>query len=463
MNGNTERFFKYISGKKVAFLGIGVSNAPLIKMFAQKGARVTACDKRDSGAIGKDIVEPLEKLGVNFKLGPDYLKNLDFDIIYRTPGMKFHLPELDKARSKGIAVTSEMETFFELCPAKIIAVTGSDGKTTTSTLIAKMLEAEGHKIHLGGNIGRPLLPIIEEISPEDYVVAELSSFQLISMRQSPDIAVLTNIAPNHLDIHKDMEEYIDAKKNIFLHQNAFSKLVLNMDNSLSYGMKPLARGQTLAFSRVNKPEYGASIDSNNQIFMNSSGAQTKVMDRADIKLRGDHNVENYLAAISAVWGIVGIDSIVKVARDFGGVEHRMEFVRELNGVKWYNDSIATNPTRTIAGLNAFDKKITLIAGGYDKQIPFAPLIPKIIEKVNTLILIGATAEKIESELKAHEAYDASGIKIFRAETLENAVKLAKENSAAGDIVSMSPACASFDMFKNFEERGNRFKLEVNSL
>lgn len=456
-----KQFFEQIKGKKIAMCGIGVSNTPLILNFLEKGAKVYACDRRSREMIG-EIADKLEAAGAELCLGDGYLNDLEVDIIFRTPGMSFNLPELEAARKKGIAVTSEMEVFFDLCPATLFAITGSDGKTTTTTLISKMLEAEGKKVFVGGNIGKPLLPEIENITADDFVVVELSSFQLISMRKSPDVAVVTNLAPNHLDVHKDMEEYIEAKKNIILHQNAFSRTVLNRDNEITQGFKKYARGQSLSFSMTEPLKNGAWLDSDGTIHMTYRGIDAPIMHRDDIAILGDHNVENYLAAIAAVWGFVGMDSIKKVAREFMGVEHRIEFVREVKGVKYYNDSIASSPTRTIAGLKAFNQKVHLIAGGYDKHIPYEPLVPYILEKVEKLYLCGATADKIEAAVKADKAYNGTP-EIIRCESITAAVLKANEIAKAGDIVTLSPASASFDAYPNFVARGNHFKELVNKL
>ena len=456
-----KQFFEQIKGKKIAMCGIGVSNTPLILNFLEKGAKVYACDRRSREMIG-EIADKLEAAGAELCLGDGYLNDLEVDIIFRTPGMSFNLPELEAARKKGIAVTSEMEVFFDLCPATLFAITGSDGKTTTTTLISKMLEAEGKKVFVGGNIGKPLLPEIENITADDFVVVELSSFQLISMRKSPDVAVVTNLAPNHLDVHKDMEEYIEAKKNIILHQNAFSRTVLNRDNEITQGFKKYARGQSLSFSMTEPLKNGAWLESDGTIHMTYRGIDAPIMHRDDIAILGDHNVENYLAAIAAVWGFVGMDSIKKVAREFMGVEHRIEFVREVKGVKYYNDSIASSPTRTIAGLKAFNQKVHLIAGGYDKHIPYEPLVPYILEKVEKLYLCGATADKIEAAVKADKAYNGTP-EIIRCESITAAVLKANEIAKAGDIVTLSPASASFDAYPNFVARGNHFKELVNKL
>lgn len=456
-----KQFFSQLKGKKIAMCGIGVSNTPLILNFLKQGARVIACDRRERELIG-NIADELEAAGAELKLGDGYLDNLEVDIIFRTPGMNFHLPELEKARKRGIAVTSEMEVFFDLCPATIFAVTGSDGKTTTTTLIAKMLEAEGKRVFVGGNIGTPLLPEIENITADDFVVAELSSFQLISMRKSPDIAVVTNVAPNHLDVHKDMDEYVEAKKNILLHQNAFSRTILNRDNDITESFRKDVRGQSLGFSMSRRLNNGAWLDDSGVLHMAYRGIDVPVVDRKDIRILGDHNVENYLTAIAAVWGYVGVDNICKVAREFGGVEHRIEFVREVGGVKYYNDSIASSPTRTIAGLKAFDQKVTLIAGGYDKHIPFEPMMPYVVEKVKTLYLCGDTADKIEKCLRDYEEYTGTP-EIVRVKDIAEAVAEAHKNAVPGDIVTLSPACASFDAYPNFVARGLHFKQLVNEL
>lgn len=441
--------------------GIGVSNTPLILDFLSKGARVYACDRRSREQIG-ELADRIEAAGAVLRLGEGYLDRLEVDIIFRTPGMSFNLPELEAARKRGIAVTSEMEVFFDLCPATIFAVTGSDGKTTTTTLIAKMLEKEGKKVFVGGNIGKPLLPIIEEVTADDFVVVELSSFQLISMRKSPDIAVVTNVAPNHLDIHKDMDEYVEAKKNILLHQNAFSRTVLNADNDITKSFSKYVRGQSLSFSMEKPLKNGAWLDTDGTLHMAYRGIDVPVMHRSEITVLGDHNVANYLAAISAVWGYVGVDTIRKVAEEFTGVEHRIEFVREVNGVKYFNDSIASSPTRTIAGLKAFDKKVILIAGGYDKHIPFDPMVPYIIDRVKTLYLCGNTADKIEKAVRADKNYRGAP-EIVRVKDIDEAVSEAHKNAVSGDIVTLSPACASFDAFPNFMARGNHFKELVNKL
>lgn len=458
-----QRFFEDMKSKHVAFIGVGVSHTQLIKLFLSKGIAVTVCDKKSREQMGA-LYEELAALGADFSLGEEYMEAIySADVIFRSPGIYFNKPELRRARDLGLVVTSEMEVFFDLCPCKLYAVTGSDGKTTTTTLISELLKAQGKTVHLGGNIGIALLPIIEQIRQEDVAVVELSSFQLISMTQSPDVAVITNIAPNHLDVHGTMTEYIAAKCNLLLHQNAFSKAVLNLDNDETHKLFGLVRGKLEAFSRRAVPDCGAYLDESGMLCYNGYGKATKLFPMSDIRIPGIHNVENYLAAITAVYGEVDAENIHRVAREFGGVEHRIEFVRELCGVRWYNDSIATSPTRTIAGLNSFDQRIIIIGGGYDKKIPFEPLAPVINARVKVLILLGVTADKIEAAVKADAGYDAERLRIVRVQSLAEAVETARELAREGDVVSLSPACASFDMYPNFEARGRHFKELVKAL
>ncbi len=452
---NAEKFFENMKDKKVCFIGIGVSNKDVIKLFAEKGINTEARDKASREALG-ETAEVLEKAGAVLKLGENYLDNIDADVVFRTPGMNWWTPALCELRREGKAVTSEMEVFFDLCPCKKYAVTGSDGKTTTTTLISEFLSAEGKTVHKGGNIGRALLPIIEDIKESDFAVVELSSFQLISMRTSPDVAVVTNVAPNHLDVHKDMEEYIEAKRNVLRHQNAFSVAVLNADNVITKSMAELVRGELRWFSHLNPVENGAYLREDGMLCYCEQGKTTELFHRSDIRIPGLHNVENYLTAIAATWGEVSVETMHEVAKNFGGVEHRIEFVREYEGVKWYNDSIATSPTRTIAGLSCFDQKVILLGGGYDKNIPYEPLAPHLINKVKLLILCGATAPKIAAALQADPNYNGEPEIIF-TEDMEESVSTAYAYAEEGDIVTLSPASASFDRYKNFELRGKHFK------
>lgn len=464
MNDKLEQFKKDIVTKRVAVLGMGISNVPLIKYLGHLGVKVTAFDMADASTI-KTTLAQLEGLDVEYSLGKDYLKRLKgFDVIFKTPKVRFDIPELLSEADAGAEITSEMEVFCKLCPAKIFAVTGSDGKTTTTTLIERILSHHGYKCWLGGNIGTPLLDRIDEIKEEDMVVLELSSFQLHTMRNRLHTAVVTNISPNHLDVHKSMDEYVDAKKNIFRYQETNDLLVINYDNEITKSFSEEANGQTMFFSRKTELEAGITL-SGNDIVYRSSGKDQKIMSIDDILLPGVHNIENYMAATAATIKYVDAEDIKAVAKTFRGVEHRNEFVREVSGVSFYNDSIGSSPTRTIASISSFKQKVILIAGGYDKHIPYDVMGKAIIEKVKCLVLIGQTAEKIDKALKNEIEYTGEGaeIPVFHCDSLEAAVNKAYSEAIPGDIVILSPASASFDMFKNFEERGNLFKSIVNKL
>lgn len=450
-------FFENICGKRVAICGIGTNNTPVVLQFLKAGAQVMACDRRSEEELG-DTANQLRAAGATLCLGEHYLDDLNVDLVLRTPGMKPYLPQFEEARTRGVRVTSEMELFFELCEAPIYAVTGSDGKTTTTTIVAGLLDAAGVKTFVGGNIGRALLPYVEDICSTDAAVVELSSFQLTGMKQSPHVAIITNVAPNHLDWHTDMQEYIDAKLNLVAHQTSRDRAVLNLDNAITADYAQYCPAPLWQFSRRQKVEQGCWIDDNGTIFYSENGIDTPVMNASDIKIPGVHNIENYMAAISAVWGTVQPETIKQFARAFGGVAHRCELVRELRGVRWYNDSIGSSPSRTIAGLKAFSQKVILIAGGYDKHIPYDPLGPVAADTVKAAILMGATAPAIEKVIR-----DNSDMPIYRVSGMEAAVQTAADISESGDIVFMSPASASFDMYKNFEIRGNHFRDLVNDL
>ncbi len=453
------RLKKYIDGlcgKKIAFIGAGVAHRELIAMFVKYGAKVMLCDKRTQ-------ITEIDLTGVDCRLGEDYLDGLEeADVIFRTPGFMSTEPAIVKAVSRGAEVTSEMETFFDLCTAKIYAVTGSDGKTTTTSLIADMLRRTGKKVHLGGNIGRAMLPIIDEVGEEDVVVCELSSFQLMSMKHRVDVAVVTNITPNHLDHHADMEEYIQAKRNLIDYQQEKDVAILGFDNELSRSFSNYTKGEIRFFSIKNYIENGGYLD-DEVLCINIMGEKIAVLPAREVKLLGRHNIENLLAAFTAVYDDVSTLIMAQTAREFAGVEHRIEFVREINNIKFYNDSIASSPTRVIAGLRAFDKKVIVIAGGYDKNIPYEPLAPELIAGAKAVILMGDTGPKIKKALIEHPQYDGDKIKILDAIGMKSAVSIAYSIAEEGDVITLSPASASFDAYKNFEERGKHFKEIVNSL
>ncbi len=463
MKMTIQEYLDTLKGKKAAVLGIGVSNTPLIHMLLRAGVKVTACDKRSREEFGGKI-EALESLGATVWLGEDYLDHLSGqDVIFRTPGMRPDLPQLAAAVAGGSSLTSEMEVFFQVCPCPIIGVTGSDGKTTTTTIIAELLKASGKTVYLGGNIGKPLLPDVGMMEPTDFAVVELSSFQLMTMDRSPQIAVVTNLSPNHLDVHRSMGEYISAKENIFLHQAPADRVVLNADNEITRSFASGSKGTVTLFSRREEPEGECVYLRDGVIWLREHGEERKILDRDEILLPGDHNVENYMAAIAAVKDLVPVPVIRSLAAKFSGVEHRIELVRTLNGVRYYNDSIASSPTRTMAGLKCFSEKVILIAGGYDKHIPFDDLGPDIIEHVKRLILTGDTASKIRAAVEEAPGYRESMPVIEEYHDFQDAVKAAYKAAQPGDVVLLSPACASFDKFKNFMERGNTFKKIVREL
>ena len=451
MNSAFEQYFTGLRGKKIAVLGLGVSNQPLVRLLLSFGCQVTGCDRTPREKLDGAVLE-LEALGCTLSLGDTYLENLEADIVFRTPGMHPGNPALEALRQRGAEVTSEMEVFFEVCPCSILAVTGSDGKTTTTTLISEMLKSDGKTVWLGGNIGTPLLPLVPQMAETDFAVVELSSFQLMDMRRSPARAVVTNLAPNHLDVHKDMQEYVDAKKNIFAFQSEGDLLVLNADNAITAEFA--GNGVTHFFSRQGK---AAHVRLDNGVITRAGEC---VLRTEDILLPGVHNIENYMAAIAAVEGLVSDDAIVQVAKNFGGVEHRIELVRIKDGVRYYNDSIASSPSRTIAGLHSFAEKVILIAGGYDKHIPYDVLGPEICAHAKKLFLCGATAGQIRA---AVEACQGEKPEMVDCGNFENAVRTAAAAAEAGDVVLMSPASASFDEFKNFMVRGQCFKKIIKEL
>lgn len=454
-----------LKNKKIMFYGVGRSNLPFIKMLTEENISVIVYDEKPQEYIDENILKNLlNNQNISLRLADKSVWDENIDIIIRSPGVNFLSENIVKARKKGIVVTSEMEIFFDICPCKIIGVTGSDGKTTVTTLISEFLKAANKTVFVGGNIGKPLLPEIKNIKKEDFAVVELSSFQLISMRKSPDTSVITNISPNHLDVHKDMDEYTNAKEQVILHQNAFSTSVLNYDNRETKRMDEKVRGKILFFSTKEKLQSGAWIDENKDIIVSEFGKDNKIINLSDIKIPGMHNVENYMAAICAVKNLVSEKNIKNVANTFSGVEHRIEFVKSINGVSFYNDSIASSPTRVVKGaLSLFDKRIILIAGGRDKKVSFAELAEKINDKVSVLVLMGPAASKIENDVIKSKNYSPEKLSIIHANGMNEAVQVAFNNSKSDDIILLSPACTSFDSYKNFEERGKDFKKIVNNL
>lgn len=449
--------------KKVAVVGIGISNLSVIRFLHKHGIKVTACDRKPAEEL-REVYTELKELGTRLELGSGYLDNLsEFDIIFKTPGLSPNSPQFEAALRKGAVLMSEMQLFFELCDARIVAVTGSDGKTTTTTLIGKICEEAGLDVFVGGNIGTPPLDRIEELSPDSIVVLELSSFQLQVMERSPQVALVLNVTPNHLDIHASMQEYIDAKKNIYKYQGRNDYGIFSYDNDITRCMAEEHRGHTLYFS-LDCEVYEGAFLRGSDIILRRNHEDVVVMSVHDIQLRGLHNTANVLAAVAAVNALgIELDPIRNAVRGFTGVEHRIEFVRELDGVKYFNDSIGTSPARSIAGITSFDEPVVLIAGGSDKNIGFERFSEVVVKKVKTLVLIGNTAQKIESAVEYESKRVGIWVPILRCETFEEAIRSARNSAQPGDVVLLSPACASFDMFGSFAERGRIFKEIVGTL
>ena len=462
INEKLNEFNKNITNKKVAIIGLGVSHRPLIEYLYNLGAIITVFDNREQEKIDKDIWDKVQELNIKSYLGEGYLSNLKgFDFIFRSPSCRPDLPEIVEDVNRGAILTSEIEMVLKLAPCKIVGITGSDGKTTTTSLIYEILKTK-YKCFLGGNIGTPLFTRISEMKPEDIVVLELSSFQLMNMELSTDIAVVTNITPNHLNVHKDYQEYIDSKANIFKHQKEDGILVINYDNDITKKFSKQANGNVVYFSRLEKLPNGVIYDEDT-IKICDNDLRRHVLNRKDVKIRGIHNIENICAAIAATKELVSPEEQKQAIMEFTGVEHRLEFVRELDGVKWYNDSIASSPNRTIAGLNSYNERIVLIAGGRDKHLDYDPIAKPIIDNVETLIIMGETAEKIKNAVIRELERQNKTLNIIKVANVQEAVKTAREVAKSNEVVLFSPASTSFDMFKNFEERGTKFKEEVNKL
>ena len=457
-------FEKYIIGKKVAIIGLGVSNLPLIDYFHEKKSVVTIFDEREITKIPKDILDKITNYAMEMSFGKNYLAKLtNFDLILRSPSCLPSVPELEREADRGAIVTTEVELLMKMCPCKMIGITGSDGKTTTTTLIAEILKNAGYRCFCGGNIGTPLFTKLKDILPEDIVVLELSSFQLMGMEVSPDIAVITNITPNHLNVHKDYDEYINAKKNIYKYQNKDGILILNYDNEITKQCSLDAKGKVIFFSSKQKLDNGYIVDEN-IIKKCDDKLRKHILNVKDLTIKGKHNYENICSALAATENLVEEEKAVETIEEFPGVEHRIEFVKEINGVKWYNDSASSTPSRTISGLNAFeDEDIILIAGGADKNLDYAPIAKPILDKVKTLILMGQTSGKIFEAVKEEAEKQQKDLNIYMVNSLEQAVILAKRYSEANQVVLFSPASTSFDMFKNMYDRGHKFKEIVNKM
>jgi len=457
-NEKLEEFNNYIKFRKVAVIGLGVSNLPLLDYLHEKKAKVTVFDQRTIDQIPKEVMDIITQNSFEFSLGENYLSKLQgFDLILRSPSCLPTIPELVAEAERGALVTTEIELLIKMCPAKIIGVTGSDGKTTTTSLIYAILKEAGYNTWLGGNIGIPLFTKLPEMKSDDIVVLELSSFQLMEMNVSPSISVITNITPNHLNIHKDYEEYIDAKKNIFKYQDENGILVLNYDNEITKECGKEANGKVIYFSSQEKLENGYIVDEG-VIKECEDGVRKHIMECKSAKLRGIHNYQNICTALAATKTLVDTEKAVETIKEFNAVEHRLEFVREVNGIKWYNDSASSSPTRTISGINAFEgEEIILIAGGYDKNLDYTPLAKPVVDNVKALILMGQTSNKIFDAVTIEMEKQNKNVKIYMCNSLQEVMDTARRIANPGQVVLFSPGSASFDMFKNAYDRGNQFK------
>lgn len=473
MHQKFEDFMQWLKTKKVAVLGAGISNRPLIKLLTSENIDVTAFDQASEESFSSFRAElASEGLKCDFSLGPDYLKSLQgFDLIFKTPIIRFDIPELLAERKRGAIITSEMEVFLNYCPAEVFAITGSDGKTTSSSLVAAIIREGGFKTYLGGNIGRPLLSQIREINEKDKVVVELSSFQLMGMSVSPDNAAITNLSPNHLDVHKDYAEYIEAKTQIFRHQSPLGRLILNGEDKDSLAFALETKGQVLW--NVTRPfgeqaVYG--IEGDRLYYQASSSSEkTYFMDRSDLLIPGRYNALNVLCALALTSNIVDLNTAISAVKQFTGVEHRIEFVRKIDGINYYNSSIDSSPNRSLNTLSAFREKeigIHMIAGGKDKNLEYLELGKAILDSVKVLYLCGDNAKLIVDGInmaKAQGAYDRYGLLIENHSSYKSCLSSASEKAKVGEAVILSPAGTSFDRFKNFEERGNVFKEEILNL
>lgn len=444
----------------VAVLGFGVSNRPLVALLQRMGAELHIFDQKSPETLGDEALAAIRS-GARFYSDMEAMPLDKVCVIFRSPGIHPDTPALRRARESGIPVSSEMAWFLEITPATVIAITGSDGKTTTTNLTAEMLKADGKRVWMGGNCGTPLLDRAVEMTANDFAVVELSSFQLYDLPPSvvPHRAAITNLSPNHLNWHTDMDDYVTAKTHIF-DGDRCERLVTNAENELTAAMASTQTGKrtvALFSSRAGSP---ADLRVENGMIVCGDEPIVRV---DDVRLPGIHNVENMMTAIGLCHGLISPDAMRRVAMTFGGVEHRLEHVRTLRGVDYYNSSIDSSPTRTAAALSALRQPIVVICGGSDKHISFAPLAKSLCEHVRAVVLTGETADKIYTALLACPDYAPDRLTVCREPLFEDAVKAASSLAREGDAVLLSPACASFDAFPNFMVRGETFKRIVLEL
>ena len=465
-----------LQGKRCALLGLGISNLPLLKLLLSLDAdtQITVYDKKTPREIGQDALE-FEKMGVAFVSGESCFDDIEADIIFRSPGIRPDREGIRRAVEKGAELSSEMELFLSLTPARTFAITGSDGKTTTTTICGKLLSASG-RTFVGGNIGRPLIDLCGKMNQKDSAVLELSSFQLMSMTQCPEVAAITNITPNHMDWHTTEDEYANAKYNIVGKDTR--RVVVNADNEKTrrFGKRLLSEGEREViffsssarsyFDVLKKPEENAAVifARGGDIYISDGKSSELLLDISLIRVPGKHNLENYMTAIGMTYGYVDKSVYAAVASRFGGVEHRLELVRRKDNVDYYNSSIDSSPTRTTAALSALaGRDIVVICGGYDKNLDYAPLAESLYRYARAVVLTGATAPKIKAAIEACDKKENGRLKVVEAKSFERAVSVASGLSVSGGCVLLSPASASFDRFKNFAERGKYFKELVKKL
>ena len=448
-------------GKHSVVLGLARQGMALARFLAEQGASVTVSDVKTVDQLA-EAIKSLEGVPVKYALGGHPIELLDrCDLLCLSGGVPVDLPIVVEAQKRGIALSNDAQIFVERCPAPVIGITGSAGKTTTTALTGEMLKASGLRAWVGGNIGNPLIADLSQMAMTDKVVMELSSFQLEVMTSSPHIAAALNITPNHLDRHPTMEVYIAAKKRILDFQDFRDVAVLSYDDTITRQLAGDARGYVRFFSQQVEVGRGAFVREG-KLVLKQDEEQTVCAVR-DLKLRGSHNVSNVLAAC-VLAGAAGADveAMAQVATSFAGVPHRLQLVRELRGVRYYNDSIATTPERLIAALRSFDEPMVLLCGGRDKHLPWEDAARLIAERVSHLILFGEMADLVKSQI-SHLQSPISPPEVHEAGTLENAVKVAAQVARSGDVVLLAPGGTSFDAFKDFAQRGDKFAELVTEL
>ena len=461
MNKKLNEFNNELKNRKIAVIGAGVSNIPLFEYLSKYTNDITLFDNKKE--LNEDIKEIINKNNIKTVLGSNNLEKLvGYDIIFRSPSCLPTNEYLVKEKERGALITTEIEQVIKLAPCKTIGITGSKGKTTTTTITELLLKGLGYNVHVGGNIGKPIFTTLNEIKEDDIIVLELSSFQLMNMEVSPNISIVTNISPDHLDIHSSYEEYINAKKNIFTHQNKEDVVILNYDDEIVKQFNKDSIGIVKYFSKNKKFNHSYILEDNYIKYIND-GKEKIILNTKEITLKGTHNYLNICASLTAIDEYIDKNKVFNIIKDFNGVKHRLEFVREVNKIKWYNDSASTTPDKANAGITSFDQKITLIAGGYDKNLDYTPLAEKIIENVDELILFGQTKNKIYNLVRELLNKQDEYLQIYVMDTLEEVVEVAYQVTKPNGIVLFSPACASFDMFNNAYERGDLFKELVNKL